>query len=236
MSDNKKKTYRVGLERVHVDLWTAWLLDVPGCCAVAGSRDDVLAAVPFTVDEYTGWVESAGLKPMWRHLTGEAVRAAVEEAFEAHPSPRRPSRLVRAFFEDDRRLLNEAEVGFLLRLLTHARQELLRVVENVPQGSLAAFLPDDRYGSINGLLGHIAMTEWWFCDRLRLAVPSHEIPADVPLAQLEAVRANTLRRLPELTGDDRVVRRAGELWSARKLVRRLLWHERKHTASLTAML
>jgi hypothetical protein len=235
MSSDKNKTYRVGLECVQPGWWTIWLLDLPGCCAVAGSRDEVLATVPAVVREFTDWVETCGLTPLWER-PHKVPRAEVVQEFQAHPSPRRPSRLVRAFFEDDRRPLSEAEVGFVIRLLTCARQELLHVVETVPQGSLAAFLPDDRYGSINGLLGHIATTEWWLCDRLHLAVPSHEIPADVPLAQLEAVRANTLHRLPELTGDDRVIRRAGEMWSPRKLARRLLWQERKHTANLVAML
>ncbi|MFW5772913.1 MAG: DinB family protein [Phototrophicaceae bacterium] len=235
MSNNKKKTYRVGLESVHSVRWTSWLLDLPGCCAVAGSRDEALESVPVVARKYTEWMQQYGLTPLWDLPRKASARAEVVQAFEAYPSPRRPSRLVRAFFDDDRRPLSEAEVGFVLRLLSCIRQELLHVIEAVPPGSLATFLPDDRFGSINGLLGHIATTEWMLCDRLHLAIPSHSIP-DVPLAQLEAVRANTLHRLPELTGDDRVIRRAGELWSARKVVRRLLWHERKHTAGLVAML
>lgn len=49
-----------------------------------------------------------------------------------------------------------------------------------------------------------------------------------PQAALAAVRAQTRHVLPQLADDDRVILSQGEGWTARKLVRRTLWHERDH--------
>ncbi len=44
-----------------------------------------------------------------------------------------------------------------------------------------------------------------------------------------AVREHAYRQLVHLVGDEHVHEDNGEQWSARKLVRRMLWHERDHT-------
>ncbi len=75
---------------------------------------------------------------------------------------------------------------------------------------------------------HVAVAEWWYCERIGGVADWNALPTD-PLAALDFSRENTRRFLPTLVGDTRVVTRVDESWSARKLLRRTLWHERDHT-------
>ncbi|MBM2844633.1 MAG: hypothetical protein HW404_2470 [Anaerolineales bacterium] len=50
-----------------------------------------------------------------------------------------------------------------------------------------------------------------------------------PLDAIHQVRQRLLAMLTALSGQTGVVALAGEVWSARKLLRRTLWHERDHT-------
>jgi hypothetical protein len=72
--------------------------------------------------------------------------------------------------------------------------------------------------------------------QMGLAVRREQLRED-PLFMLEIVRANSRARLPEPAGNDQVVKGdGGELWSARKVVRRMLWHERAHTRHVGRLL
>jgi hypothetical protein len=64
-----------------------------------------------------------------------------------------------------------------------------------------------------------------------LAFPRQGVPDD-PFLRLEWVRTRLLEVLTSLVGTRQVVGVDGEFWSPRKLVRRLVWHERDHTAHI----
>ena len=89
--------------------------------------------------------------------------------------------------------------------------------------------------SIRGVLRHIAGAEHWYFESLQLAFNRSEMPSDV-FPALSRVRAQTVDRLSDLVGNDTVGERKGELWSARKIVRRALWHERAHTRQIVRYL
>ena len=92
-------------------------------------------------------------------------------------------------------------------------------------------IPGEVQGSIRGILNHLAWAEWWYFDRLNLAFKEEEMPEDV-MSMLEIVRAHTRRQLSQLAGNTTITERTGEQWSARKIVRRTLWHERAHTQQI----
>ena len=79
-----------------------------------------------------------------------------------------------------------------------------------------------------GMLDHVASAEQWYFDRFGLALSTSDLPAD-PLARLNKVRDHTLASLSALAARKGVVTLSGETWSARKVMRRTLWHERDHT-------
>jgi hypothetical protein len=85
--------------------------------------------------------------------------------------------------------------------------------------------------SIDGILRHVGGAEWWYMDRLGLAIPREQVP-DEPFERLEKVRAHLISVLPRLIGSAQVVGINGEIWSPRKLLRRAVWHERDHKAHI----
>ena len=68
-----------------------------------------------------------------------------------------------------------------------------------------------------------------------LGLAQQQLPDDV-FDLLTAVRENAEAQLINLVGDGRITQESGEYWSGRKVVRRLLWHERDHTEHLMILL
>lgn len=105
-----------------------------------------------------------------------------------------------------------ADVEEALWLLEQTRRDLLAALDGVPEEALTRLVPGQKFGSISGVLEHVAEAERFYLSRLDRGV------------------------LPGLAGDGRVVERRGELWSARKVVRRALWHECDHTGHVAKLL
>jgi hypothetical protein len=113
-------------------------------------------------------------------------------------------------------------------LLEQTRADLLAVVETITPTRRKRRISGQRFKHLNDILMHVAFAERWYFDRLGLAFPRDDMPNN-PLKALEKVRGHTINTLPRLVGNTEVVERSGEWWSARKVVRRMLWHERDHT-------
>jgi hypothetical protein len=84
-------------------------------------------------------------------------------------------------------------------------------------------------------LKHVANAELWYMDRLGVAFPKSDLP-DEALARLSKVREHLQKKIPELARRTGVVTLSGETWSARKVIRRTLWHERDHTVHIRKLL
>jgi hypothetical protein len=191
---------------------------------VASSEAEAISRVPATIAAYYAWLA--------RHDTtlpvvSGPVEVRLVETFYAFPDTGDPDYLVNAFFEDDRRPLTYWEIAVALRLLEWTRQDL--------QQLLRSATPEQLAGPAGGLLAHIANAENWYFSRLGLAVERTQLPDD-PVERLAAVRANSRGQLLHLHGDEQVTRLTGEQWSARKILRRTLWHERDHTRQLRQLL
>ncbi|HWR82597.1 MAG TPA: DinB family protein [Candidatus Deferrimicrobium sp.] len=218
--------YRIGIEDIEPNHWVAWVFDLPGCFSAARSHDEALANVSRRIVEYSDWLASHGLGSVERT---ERMETEVTESFRSFPSE--GDYFVNAFFEDDRRPLATDEIEYALRLLEFSRRDLLAVVQPLSDERLDRPVAGEVQGCIRGILHHIATAEWWYWDRLNLAFPREEMPDDT-MAALEKGRLLTKTRLPEVAGDTRITFRRGEQWSARKVVRRALWHERAHTQQI----
>jgi hypothetical protein len=108
---------------------------------------------------------------------------------------------------------------------------LLEVVGSLTREQLSKPLAGETRGSIAGILEHIAGAENWYLAQLGMGLARTHL-SGAPLEKLDVVRTNTRTRLVELIADERITRNRGELWSARKVVRRTLWHERAHTQQI----
>jgi len=131
---------------------------------------------------------------------------------------------------EDKEPLKREEVGTLLRKTKLSRQALLDRVSGLSDEVLAWKRDEDAW-AIKQILEHIANAEWWYIQRLT------DWPHD-PLERLEAIRKMAVERLGNLTTEEleRVTIHYGEEWTARKVFRRFLEHEREHMEHIEEVL
>jgi hypothetical protein len=230
---NMVMRYRLAVEDMEPDRWIAWVLDFPGCFSPARTEAGTVAGAADCITTYFSWLKSHDSS---MPDPGGGLETQVAETFRSFPSREQSDFIVNAFFEDDRRPLSYWDVEVALRLLVWTREDLQAAVRGITQERLNAPLPREIGGSVAGVLRHVAGAENWYFEQLCMGVGRRQLPDD-PLSMLEIVRTNTKTRLPELVGDDRVLKGdGGELWSGRKVVRRTLWHERAHTVHVGRLL
>jgi len=216
---------RLAVEEVEPNHWIAWALDLPACYSSATTMAEAVAHAPQKIEEYFSWLLGHDrLVP----IINDPIEVEVVETFHSFVSSEDPDYIVNAFFEDDRRPLEYWDVEIALRLLDWTRQDLLGVIHSTTKDQLTKVILGEVRGSITGILNHIALAENWYFNQLGYGIEQAQLPSD-PLEMLKVVRANTREHMVKLLGDDRITKNCDELWSARKIVRRTLWHERDHT-------
>lgn len=221
--------YHLGVEDMEPGKWLAWVFELTGCFSRALSESEAIAGARAAIEGYLEWTEHHG-----RTLreVDDQIEVEVAEIFHSYASEK--DYLVNAFFEDDRRPLTETDVEEGLWLLGCTRRDLLAVLDRIPRERFDRPIPDDAFGSLEKIAEHVGTAEWWYFDRLGMAFPREEMPEGSG-EKLEKVRAQTVELLPKLVGDGRIVDRRRERWSARKVLRRALWHERVHTLQLARL-
>lgn len=202
--------YRIGVEDIEPGHWVAWWFERPG---VSGSG----RSLPEAVQNLARLVPVLPVEPV--------------DVFRAFPSLEDPDYLVNAFFGDDRRPLSAAEVADGLARLRDSHERLLALIHGVSQEALSRRIDGERFETILGILRHVAVAEWWYCDRLD-GVPVWDVLPQAPLEALAVSRQNTERFLPALVDSRQMVTLVGESWSPRKVLRRVIWHEADHTGHI----
>lgn len=223
---------RLAVEDMEPNHWIAWAVDLPGCFSSAITAHGAITNAPRKVAEYFSWLS--------RHdgsllIVDDIIETRVSETFQSFTSSEDSDYLVNAFFENDRQPLGYWDVEIALQLLRWTRQDLLDALHSVAQDSLKASISGEVRGSIAGIIDHIAIAENWYFGQLGYGLERADLPSD-PLEKLARVRENTRGQLVKLIGDERIAKDSDELWSARKVVRRTLWHERDHTQHIERLL
>ncbi len=221
-------TYHLGVEDIEPNHWVAFVFEHPACFSSAATLDEAVANAPVRIAEYLKWL--AGFVDA-KSAPNQRIEVQVAQVFHSHPSASDLDYVVNALFDDDVKPLTRADVHAGLIILSYARHDLNALVEKISAAQLTQPLVNDSKNSIAKILDHVAWAEWWYFNRLDLGFPRSAMPRDT-LAKLEKVRAQTRALLPNLVGDVRVTEKAGEKWSARKVLRRTLWHERDHTKQI----
>jgi uncharacterized damage-inducible protein DinB len=228
---------QVGLEQNNEGRELAWALDFPGCFAYGADQPEALVALVRAAVEYQDWVNSHAGKEMvnlgdfdvrlvetWEVYTINDDYDLVEGGYA-----------VNAWFKADWKPLAVDEIEHGLKLLQWSRVDLFRVAARLSDDVLDQQRPDERW-SIRGILRHVANAEYWYLDRLGLAGGARDqLPQD-HIERLLAVRARLEAALPGLAGKVQVIGKEGELWSPRKLLRRVLWHEIDHRNHILKLL
>jgi predicted RNase H-like HicB family nuclease/uncharacterized damage-inducible protein DinB len=129
-------------------------------------------------------------------------------------------------FLTDYDTLHSNEMETLFRWMAISRQELMDLVKSLPEDAWN-WKPGDDTPSIRDILCHMAESDLWYTDRLK------QWP-EAPLFRLAATRGVALERLRALGEAElgRVTIHEGDEWTPRKVMRRMLEHEREHIAQL----
>lgn len=227
----------------------AWVANRPGCVVFAEDEASALGQLAEAVEEYDGWTRSIGLavQDIWAmgpecagtddstERTGVCVVERVlvaEDVVHGNTA---------AFFSWDEAPATEAEIEATLQLLDASRRDLLAAVHALGRRRWSE-RPGGGARTVEEILRHVGTAEWWYMSRIvHFPRPKDgEYPDDAELL-LAWIRRHVAERLRALSDQERtriVVPDAasGERWSARKVLRRLVYHELYHVKQLRKLL
>jgi len=224
--------FQIAVEDMEPDHWVAWNLDLLGCYSAARTSTEAIAQATRSISRYFAWISEHDHSIM---IPEEPLETEVVETFLSFPSQRDPSYIVNAFFEDDRRPLTCWDVVITQKLLDWSRESLLKIVQGLDEQRLNQPIPGEVRGSIAGILEHVAGAENWYFSQLSLCLERTTLLENL-LARLAQVRTNTKEQFWKLIGERQITENYDERWSARKILRRTLWHERDHTQQIEQLL
>ena len=229
---------RVAVENGNDGRSLAWALDYPGCYVYGPDESTVILSIPLAYLRYAEWI-SNHTADSWVKTSSLDIRLVevwqgyfISDDFQI----RDDGIEVNAWFRDDWRPLLKLDVTRGKLLLGWSREDLLAVAQPLTKPQLSLHAPKVKNWTIQRILQHIANAEWWYLDRLELAPWKKTDLPEEPFARLELVRARVIEVLDEFPGLEKVVGKEGEFWSPRKLLRRLLYHERDHLGHLLQIL
>lgn len=209
--------------------------DLPGCVLRAASRDAVVQHLPNAIRDHHTWLRRHGEpappqdEPIEFEVAGTVIGMGPFD-------PGDPA----ALFQPDHEPVSPEDLEKHLRLMDHSRADLLELVRDLPDDVLE-WQADRQSFSINRILRHIGGAEQWYVSRVvdpKSLPPEWENDAELPIFEfLDMERRTAIARLRELTDRERSqifyptqwTDHRGEPWTARKVLRRFLEHEREHT-------
>ncbi len=193
-------------------------INLPGCVAGGASQEEALANFQAVLSQWLTTLGTIGerLPPRdaelqitvdeW-HLSAANVADGESEVL----------------LDADREPLSETEMIALLHRLGDLRGHLLARVRRLPDEALDAVWRGDWTARL--ALEELARSHWFTLSRLGSSSMA-EVPART-LARLDTAMALVVQRFTDLAPDARsvLVDIEGELWTPRRVLRRLLWLE-----------
>lgn len=222
---------RIGIENNIEGRTLAWALDYPGCFAYGMDEAEALIILPKALIDYDYWIKIHTNNP-W--VSFEDMDLRVVEKFDTFrlgidykPAPPGEGYEINAWFIDDWRPLTPIEVEYGLKIFRWQREELLAGLSTLAPELLEKSHPNQRW-NILSIAKHIANAELWYLQRMELAnITRQNLSPDFTtrLAQTSALIEQTFLEFTEMV---KVIGVEGEIWSYRKILRRVLWHQRDH--------
>lgn len=186
---------------------------LPGCTAVGSDRDAAVGALPEAVSRYREWLGQHGLAPALS-IGGEPDQFVVQEVVGGYWSIR--SGETGGNFRHDMETLPADELKTYIRLLELARADLVALVAPLPE-EVWDFRHEET--TLQGVVTEARERERWLLSRL-------EDPSN-PVTHLQSAHQLAVGGLKGLTAAlrARAVNLEGEVWTARKVLRQLIWYE-----------
>ena len=218
----------------------AFVPDCPGCWVFGSTPESALNKVRAAVVEWIEWLRGHGEQPSIEAdeidvIEGEILRVTYNPVEAGKPEPLFWSEVLPINYEDIERTI---------RLMGYSRSDLLKLVSNL-DGDVLDWQPPRKPRTIRNCLRHIGIVEWWYVTRLGIDLPE-EFPEDVfeLLCSTREVAIHNLQNIPEEKWSGVFQPRKHvdpeatvcNLWTARKMLRRFVDHERLHTRYIEKVL
>jgi hypothetical protein len=211
----------------------AWALDYLGFATWAPTRSEVLARVPIRLTDYLNWRTAHGMPA----APPSELKLKVVEQVRGNE----------VLFSTDREAATLEEIDLTRQLLAYSREDLLREVAPLDDATLdfdppyANFASWADWRSIRAILIHVANCESHYYTR-RIGYQSPWPRATVEddwrevLARSRTEAVEFLAQVKTSSDRTRVSRIdwgiGPEEWSAKKVLRRMVWHELLHWKSI----
>jgi hypothetical protein len=219
--------HRVYLVRGQDGSCFGWLVDPPlaGCHCRGEDCESVIEALPSQIEDFLALLskwspifQPSAYLPVKIEVAGELKRRGSASDGSSH------------LFPDERFAPSRAEIAERLHVLACTRKELLAAVARLPIAALNWQEPGKpKTHTVLNQLRHVADVERWYLARLWRKLPRLERSESV-WQRLDLTRTLVEKWFTELPDKElaRLERYSGELWSARKILRRLVYHEWFH--------
>lgn len=197
--------------------------DPPGLLARGATEDEAMAAAPGALAELRQFLAECNQQG-WLPGGDLAVEVAERKCRRGVVA----NGMTSVTFQRDRVPLLREEIPPFLAVLDHQRLKLLELKERIPPQAYG-FKSLPRRKTIAEQLTHIAACDRWYLSRIWQGLPRLRRSRDV-WDKLSLNRDLVRRKLMSLTDADLslVVAPQGEVWTCRKLLRRLMYHEKFH--------
>ena len=227
----------IGLENNNEGRSVAWALEHPGCTAFGEDGKSAVFNMSLAIPEYIAWMEKHTSTPWFSpqdidiRLVDEYDDYQIDKSFNEVETN---GSYVKAFFKYDWKPLTREDVEHGLEILAWTRKDFFAVIDRLSDRQLALKFPEERW-SLKEIIAHVGRSEWWLQDRIGR---SHDISLlkEDPFERIVEERGHFITILPELIDLQHVVGKDGEIWSPRKVLRRVIYHERDHTQHILKLL
>ncbi len=211
------------------DQWcTVWIGELLGFFLNEASEREALYQLPQAMTAYLGWLR--------RH--GESVEVPRTVSYRVVARELHRARLAfggyRSLFSCDRVPVTLRDLEDAFRWMGYMRQDLGKLMQMLPPEGMDWRRRPQGAMTTKQYLQHVASAERWYLRRFHWVLPRLERAPNVVerLARVRILAVNKLRGMTEEERSRVFKSNDHSYWSARKVLGRLLYHERYHIRSI----
>lgn len=231
---------RVVVEKGTTRKWYGRCTEFPGTIAWGESKDGLLAELEKELTYHISWLRHHKEQVPAFERTTLTLDEEMHNICELGESGGEV-----AFFQWDRNPVTPEDMQYFFRLMAYNREDLLTVAENLSDDQLA-IKPEGKLRTITDILHHICNAEEFYLSRLgpdadalyqrHAGLPITTVDALPIFQRLRVVRSACCRTLEDMIPGrgssiftrEEYTEHPDEKWTAHKVMRRFLEHEREH--------
>ena len=220
----------------------AHVLSIPGCVCDGKSIKEAVQSIPCTIRNHISWLEKHGEKgESW-----EFKLRIKEHIYGVNELGLSGGKV--AVFKPDYKFVDENDAKQYLAIWGHARNDLLRLTKTLSESQLKFRLNHNKR-NVSEIMRHISNADWWYVSRIVMGLEkeypdvSQSVPEDT-FQHLTATRKIVLEKLLSISVrekkkvfvPDYFAKYTDEIWTYRKVWRRLIEHELEHIIEIRKIL